>query len=323
MSSEDTFTNAIHFEGEDKARKLLVAWLEKYHESGENEGGLEIEVYHFVAGNMAEEEPFVFIDFDLALSSDQLARKIVAACIDYCDNIESGKVRFLCKVDGVKGKVIFPITVPEREDGDEVDEAPNAVGMTMQQMRHNEKLINVNVKAQEKATAMFEAATVMYKDMLQNALDRVKQLEGVHIDTIKTYEELNAQSHLRALEFRKLEKQEKRMDQVAGVLMQGAPHLFNKLLGGPLGMRAQVVNEGWTPLETMLMGFAGTLTKEHLDKIVSSGIFDQTQIMGLVQLLSALQEKHEAEEKKSTEAGAPPQAQSSNGSTNGAAQHKT
>lgn len=322
MSDEETFESAVYFEGVPEAIKKVAAWLEKFHDSPENEGGAEIEIYHFVGGGMSDEEPFETVEYDLRLSPDQLARKVVNKAVEYCDDFDSGKVRFQVRIEGAKGKIVFPITVPDRETDDELDEAPNARGQAMQQMRHNEKLVNVVVKSMDKTMQMFESAATMYKTMLQDRDNRVKELESQHLTTIKTYEELNSQAHLRALEFRKLEKQEKRMDQVAGILMQGAPHLFNKLLGGAGAPRDKVVSEDWTPLENILLGFANTIDADQLNKLVSAGIFRQDQIMGFMELMTALKEKHDAQE-AAAKAKSEAANGHANGQSNGASNHAT
>lgn len=310
--NEPTYQNAIFFEGEDEARKRVRTWLEKYANSAENEGDLQIEVYHHVAGD-EDPSPFDVIEFEYGAPPEALARKIVESATDYCDGVESGKARFRCEIDGVRGTCVFTITVPERGTGDEVDEAPNMKGLLMQDMRHKEALINANTKMVAQVSSMYERVASSWERMAEAHAKRVQELEKGQVETIRAFEDINSARHIRDLELKKLEKSERRMDQVAGILMQGAPALFNKFLGGPAGERNKIVAEGWTPLETQLMGFVATFNNEQLEKVAQSGIFTPDQLMGFMELARTLIEKKEAEDKAHAEKRAREE-----GSTNGA-----
>lgn len=298
MRGEDTYDNAIAFEGEEQAIQRVGAWLAKHYDSLENEGGQTIELYEY---DGEDGDPFEEFDFDLEEPVDAHARRVVSAAVEFCDGLEHGKARFKVKLSESRGSVTFTITVPERELDDEVSEGPHAKGFAMQQMRHNERLVKQNTVVMQSGMSMFERVAKLYEGMLEKSTNRIHQLEEGYTSTIKTFEELMSAKHVRDLEMRRLDNDERRKDQVAGTLMQMAPHLLGKFLGAPAsaleappGAMPGIPNR--TPIEMGLEGFLNTFTKEQLDQIMGSGLFRQEQVMALVQLASMIRERQEAEE---------------------------
>lgn len=314
--SEPTFQNAIFTEGIPEAEKRVRTYLEKYAGSAENEGDLQIEIYHHIAGE-EDPAPFDVIEFDPGLTVDQVSKRIVSSADDYCEGVEAGKARFRVEIDGVRGSCVFTLTVPERGMGDDdVDEAPNMKGLMMQKMRHQEALVGANTKLVSSVSAMYEGAARSWKELAQMYAKRVEELEKSHIETIKAYEDINSARHMRERELRKDDKAEKRMDQVAGILMQGAPALFNRVFGGGSGPeKGKIVHEALTPLENQLMAFMATFNREQLEKMASSGLFEPAQLMGFMEIA-----KHVIDLKEAMDAR---EAASRNGApTNGAQHHQ-
>lgn len=299
--SEETFDNAVYFEGEDEARTRITQYLSKHWDSDENEGGLFIEVYEF---RSEDEDPFHEEPFDLESSPDAIATRIVDAAREFCDGVESGKMRFKVKVPGIRGAVTFTLTIPERENLDEVDEAPNAKGFAMQQMRHNERIMKLNTVVVEKSMGVFERAVGMYQRMIDKKDERIEKLEAAHTETIRTFEELSSAKHARDLEVKRMENDERRKEQIAGTLMNFAPHILMKFLGPGAPPPSEVMgvaaaagaSAGKTAIEGALEGFLNTFSAEQLNKIVESGVFTQEQVMGLVQIATMVRDKQEAEE---------------------------
>lgn len=300
---EETFINARSYQGESVAVERVQKWIQTFQSRAEDDGSLEIEIIHLVVGAEDDDEPFDTVEVTVDKTPEQLAKHVVDLASDYCEGMDSGKVRFLVKVQGIRKKATFNLKIDSGGmTGDEVDEAPNTRGMIMQQMRHAEVLVESNTNMAAKAVQMFERAGHVYESICASQQKELQSLRSVHVETIKAYEDINSSRHIRDLELLKLQNSEKRMDQVAGLLMQGAPHLLNKFLGGAAGDgRPQVVKEGWTPLEQMLLGFIATFDKDQLDKVVGSGVFSPVQLMGFHQLLTSLFEKKEILEKEEAE----------------------
>lgn len=317
MMREDTYDNAIAIEGEDQAIQRVSAWLAKHYDSMENEGGQTIELYEY---DGEDGDPFEEFEFDLTESVDVHARRVVGAAVEFCDGLEHGKARFKVKLSESRGSVTFTITVPERELDDEVSEGPHAKGFAMQQMRHNERLVKQNTVVMQSGMAMFERVAKLYEGMLEKSTSRIHQLEEGYTSTIKTFEELMSAKHVRDLEMRRLENDERRKDQVAGTLMQMAPHLLGKFLGAPAGAMTSAPQPGTmpgipnrTPIEMSLEGFLNTFTPEQLEAIMQSGLFQQEQILALVQLATMIKERQEAEEEARKRASSSPEQSSAQG----------
>jgi len=302
--SEDVL-NAIHYEGEDEARQKLEKWLLKICDSQENEGGLEVEVFHYVPGEMRDADPIAVSPVDPELSHKDIASDVLKQCMEYCDDIETGKIRFQCKVQGIAGPCTFTITIPERDTGEDVDEGPTHKGIIMQQMRHNQFLLKSQVQVMNQAATMFQGAAAMLVKSNDDKDRRISELEQGYTSNLRVFEDLMSARHVRDLESKAMDNKERRYDAVAGILMQGAPLLLNKFLAGG---KAKVFDEKRTSIELMLEGFLETFKSDQLEKITSSGIFTPEQMMGFMQLANAIIERQQAEREATDSArnGTPP-----------------
>jgi len=275
-------------EGIDEARVKIRAFLKALSESIEVEGNLTIGI--FSAGSPgAGEDPIGEVEFDLTEPLEKTVQTILEGAARDAEGYVTGKAKFTLRVEGYGGRCTFTlkVTPPEGEDEDDINEMPNRKGLITQQMRHNEKLVRVNVTYSDK---MYN----MMMRLLHEKDDRIRQLEKTYMDAVKKTEELIDGRFVRDMEVRKIENQERRSDQVAQLLMQGLPALANKFLGGG----AKLVNEPRTPTENMLEGFLMSFDRNQLMKIAQSGLLSEIQLAGFMQIISTVQERHMAEEEK-------------------------
>ena len=176
-------------------------------------------------------------------------------------------------------------------------------------MRHQEKTMKVGLGGSDKVMAHMTR-------MLDTAHKRIAELEAQYMNNAKTYEELLSGKHMRDLDLRKLDNEERRKEQVAGILMQGVPLLLNKMLSGkPMGGGGggggggagggpapgmpdpgKPFTEEVTPLEHMLEGFLQTFTPEQLQDIMAKNVFTGPQMMMFVEIAKVVQARHEARE---------------------------
>jgi hypothetical protein len=293
--------DAIQFQGLDEARPKVLEFLKKVSESLETEGELKVTLSQAAKhGEMAVYETV----YSFEESLEEFVDELFDATMKDAEDIGRGKIKYSVTVKGVKGRVTFAIVIPEREgeDEDDLDEVPNKRGLISQQMRHTESLMKITVgfvKDNQKSLS----------DQLKEARARIQFLESRHVETAKQYEELISMRHLRDLEFKKLENGERRKDQVGHILMQLAPVVASKFLGG--GAKAAVEMGAKTPLEVMLEGFLSTFNQEQLGKLAQAGILSPIQMAGFMEIVGYILDRQAAEEeaRKAKAGQAPPQQQ--------------
>jgi hypothetical protein len=290
-----TYDNAVHYEGDLEAIKRVSVWLAKYWESPENEGGLPIQLFEY---DSDDEDPFHEIDFDLESTPDRLAKEVVDGAIEFCDGLESGKCRFKVKIPGIRSSITFTITVPEREMDDEISEGPHAKGITMQLMRHQERIMKQTTTMWDRGLAAFESMANHWQNMVMDKDKRIAELESVHTNTIRVFEEISSARHARDMEIRRLENEERRRDQVASTIMGLAPHLAGKLLGSDGAAFPTVPGGGMsrTPIEMALENMLNTFDMPQLQKLQESGILRDEQLVAFIQIAQMVRERQEAEE---------------------------
>lgn len=276
--------NGTIIEGVSEAAQKVKAFLAKYKDSTENEGTLVVELYQAAVG---QEEIVETFEYEQGESLDKLVDEILEAAVEDADGlVTGGKVKYTVKVEGLRGRVAFSLKVVAGEDEDieDVEDLPNKKGLITQQMRHNEKLMKTSMGIMEK-----------FGNILQKALhdkdQRIADLERVHLDGIKTFAELAQAKHVQDMEFRRLEREESRKDQAVGVLAQGAPMLMhmvaNRLGGAP--------PQGPSPLEQALTQFMNSISGEQIQALIASNIFNQGQLMGLLEMAKAIEEKQQGQ----------------------------
>jgi hypothetical protein len=278
--SREEIADADFVAGVEEAQEKVTRFIDKLGEA-EVEGDVTIILKQLGVGESA-----VIIDVTFTPGEDPVAvaDSLVDAAREEGD-VLGGVRKFEITVAGHKGRCVFSLQFKEKDD-DEIDEAPNGKGLVSQQMRHNEKLVKlvIGLTAETSKTS---------RQQLHEANERVKNLEKVHLEGIKTYAEILDAKQLRDLEMTKLLKSEERKDQVGGMLMQSIPAIANKFLGGK-------VVSGPTALENMLEGFFRTFTPEQLQETVQTGNLKMRpeQMMGLMEMLKSILQSKEKEPQK-------------------------
>jgi hypothetical protein len=295
---------SIVIEGVEEARGKVIEFVKKAADSLETEGELKVTLHQTAkSGDMDVYETVYAFDETI----DQLVDELLDKACDDAVEIGHGRIKYSVKVEGVKGRVTFGLKIPEREDSDEddIDEVPNKRGLISQQMRHNEILVKTAVGASKDTLDML-------RGLLRDANHRIAVLEKERMETFKSWEELLSMKQVRDLEFMKLQNSERRKDQVGHVLMQGLPILAAKLLGGGTKQAVEMMGAK-TPLEQMLEGFLMTFDQSQLQKIAQSDLFAPAQKAALMEIISYVIERQQAEEARNKG--------QTNGSANGAAPH--
>lgn len=301
MAISTTVGDALQFQGVDAARVKISEFLTKVSVSLETEGEMQVTLSQ--AAKHGEQAVYESVySFDEVMT--EFVEELVDACMKDAEDIGRGKIKYSLTVKGVKGRVTFALVIPEQEgeDEDDLDEVPNKRGLISQQMRHNEQFMKITVGFAKDNQAMLRAE-------LKDARARIAFLERGHVETIKQYEELISMRHVRDLEFKKLENGERRKDQVGHILMQLAPVVASKFMGG--GAKAAVEMGAKTPLECMLEGFLSTFDQAQLGKLAHAGILSPIQMAGFMEIVGYILERQAAEEEsrkaKNGEAAPPPQ----------------
>jgi len=275
--------DATIIEGINEASQKVKAFLLKYKDSTENEGTLVVELYQASVGQEDIVESFEFEQGD---SLDKLVGEILEAAQEDADGlVTGGKVKYTVKIEGLRGRVTFSLKIVagDDEDIDDIEDLPNKKGLITQQMRHNEKLMKTSMGIMEKFGNILQKA-ISDKDQ------RIADLEKVHLDGVKTFAEIANAKHAQDMEFRKLEREEGRKDQAIGALVQGAPMLMSmvasKMGGKPMGP---------TPLEMALTNFMNSIRGDQIQSLIASGIFEQGQLMSLLEMAKVVQSQQEAQ----------------------------
>lgn len=278
--------DALEFQGLPEARQKCIEFLTKVTESLEAEGEFKVTLSQAAKHGEIPVMTAVYA-FDSPLAD--FVEEIIDAVMKDAEDLGRGRFKYSITVQGLKGRATFAVVLPEREgeDDDDLDEAPNKRGLIGQQMRHTEALMKITV-----GFAKDNQKTLREEN--KELRNRIRELEAKYPETVKQYEELISMRHVRDLEYKKLENGERRKDQVGHILMQLAPVLGAKFLGG--GAKAAVEMGAKTPLEVMIEGFLTTFNQEQLMKLMNSGILSPVQMMGFKEIVGFILERQAAEE---------------------------
>lgn len=298
--------DARHFLGVEEAKGKVLGWLEKVASSLETEGELKVTLSQVAKAGSDDVGQEIY---DYATPLDKFVDDILDMACEDAKEIGRGKIKYSVEVAGIKGRICFAITVPEIDiDGDfeDLEELPNRKGLITQQMRHTEAIMKT-------AVSVFREMNDMTKSMMRDKDHRIEKLERGQVETIKAFEELISMRHVRDMEFKKIEKEQHRRDQVAHVIVQGLPLLASKFLGG--GTREAVENFGGrTPLESMLESLVMTFDQGQLMKLAQSDLLSPDQKANLMEMIKYVMERQQAEEaeakkREAAARGGPTQAQ--------------
>jgi hypothetical protein len=270
--------------GSEEAREKIERFVtEKIAENPEIEGDVHISLSQLGAGSTMSIQSWLFSQGD---DPSAMAAGIVDVAMEDGGAVGNGKTKYQVTIKGHTGRCAF--TLEYRPTGeDDLDEVPNAQGIVAQTLKHNEAL-------HKQMMQMVRLSTQDHREQRKDYLDEIKNLRGGQIETIQTLASLYDAKHAQAIETKKIEKAEARKDEVAGFLMQGIPHIVNKLVGGGREVIAPIT----TPLEQMLHGWLSTFTQEQLQNTVQTGQIQlrQEQMMGMLGIFQAVQEKAAAVE---------------------------
>ncbi len=240
---------------------------------------------------------------------NDLASEIVDAAVDDCEGLRAKVMKYNVRADGVSLRCVFTLKGDdgEEDDEDDTEDLPNKKGLLGLLMRHQQGTYKLSIGA---------SRHMIDRLMEQNdAKDKtILQLQTAAMENMKAVEELMSGRHIRDMELEKMHNKDRRMDQLAGTVMQGFPLLVSKFLGGGAGAAAMQSAPGArTSLEGLVEGFTKTLDSEQFQQILSSGLFRPEQVQGLIEIVKFVMEREEAEKKASEQANQP-------GHQNGASQ---
>jgi hypothetical protein len=243
---------------------------------------------------------------DLVKASQELAEEFVDAASEDVSNFLKGKHKYVVRCENVKARCVFTLVVNQTEDDDmdDIEESPNKKGLLSMFMRHQEKIMKVAVGSVKNVIDM-QHKTIKDKD------ERIKALETGQIETIRLTEELVSGKHMRDLELRKIDNKEKRMNEIAGMVIQGAPMLLQMVAESGKKAAASTNEEGvqvteqpvtqsvraepaGSEIESLVSTLLHSFTEEQLLKIQSSGLFSPEQLLTLIQLAREVEAKKKA-----------------------------
>lgn len=307
---EDDFDAAVSCEGQEEAKTRLRDWLKVIAKSIEIEGDVPLELWN--VGHGAEDAIYT-TEWDITEPVDDIIEEIMNEAENDAMSVGRGQVRFKVIVEGRKkmGRAAFTLRIPNNNDIDtddieDIEELATRKGLMTQLMRHQEKTMKVGLGATDKVLTHLNR-------LLEAAHARIRELEGGFLNNAKTYEELLSGKHARDLELRKLDNDERRKEQVVGVLLQGMPILINKMLMGkspattapPPGAvpePGKPFDEAVSPLEQMIESFLQTFTATQLQDIMAKNVFTPEQLMLFMEIAKTIQARQEARAAKQTAA---------------------
>lgn len=302
-----TVRDAVTCEGGVEARTKVHDFLKKVENGLETQG--ELKVLLCQAAKMGEQDVDEQI-YDFSVPLEEFVNDLVSSAESDAMDIGKGRVKYSVRVVGKQARCTFALSVPEREDEDveDLDELPQKRGLISQQMRHNEAFAKIVVgQAREGSDVL--------REIIRDLRAENTTLKRREAETIKTLEELRSMQFARDLEVMKLHKAEQRKDEVAKILMAGAPILLTKLLGGGAPTVSAALGSGgggggeqssgaspatggpvqWTELELMLRGFIQTFNEQQLMQIAQSGLLSPVQFAAFRDILICVLQKDEAE----------------------------
>lgn len=303
VSMQNNAADTQTIEGAEEATQKVLKFVKAVVANPEMEGTIEFELLQHGAGQ--EEDDAVWsAEYAPGDEVNQLVKEVVEAAVEDASGYPNGVLKYVFKAVGVKARVIFSLKVNSTEDEDieDIDDLPNKRGLISQLMRHQEKIMRIAVGSTQKVIKTLETQN-------QKKDERIDQLESNQINTIKMIEDLVSGRHVRDLELRKLEREEKHKDQAIGMLMTAMPMLANKLMGGAQGA-ANVQGSGGpiagaSPIETMVEGLMSSMTSEQFNNLVKSGLFSPDQMMLLAEIARTIQAKQDAAAGGQSASGSP------------------
>lgn len=287
-------------EGQGEAKDKVLRFIKNIIETVESEED-EFTFNLYKHGRGGEGDDPVFSSEIPCKGGDigELTDDIIEAAIEDASEFYKGSHKYVVKADNVRARCVFTLKVNPKddEDIDDIEEAPSKKGLMSQLMRHQEKIIKVAMGSVQRVIDT-QARALRDKD------ERINTLESKQVETIRMTEELVSGKHARDIELRRIEKKEKRMDEVLGMAVQGAPMLLQMVAAS--GQKSSPAEEPpppemnsakESPLENLVDSIIGSFTLEQFQNIAKSGLFQPEQVMMLMELAKYVNAKEEAKDK--------------------------
>ena len=293
---EDETEDALAVEGVDDAAQAVAKFLTTLRKSTEADGDITLVLSQTGKGlkEVVHEMPL-----DFRTEIEEQVTELVDHAVEDCLGMRAKSMRYVVTAKDeddapLKGRAAFTLKCPDTSDEDDledIEDLPNRKGLMGMLMRHQQSVMKMAVGG-SKHTHELLMSMVREKDQ------RIKILENAQVNNLKAFEELISGRHARDIELRRMENAERRKDQVASVLMQSAPILVGKVLGGGAGAAEMAQAPGGrTQLELMLEGFLGSISQEQFGKLMELGIFEPHQTMTLMEIIRFVMDRQEAEKK--------------------------
>ncbi len=300
MSLLDETEDAQSFEGLEEAEDKILRFVKNILESVELEGDEYVFSVFKTGRGSDEEDPVASYEASREDKPAEITKELLEATLEDVSDYHKGTHRYVVRCEDVKARCTFSIKVNDKsdEDMDDVEEPPNKKGLLAQMMRHTEAFMKVSVGSAAK-TIEQQSKMLAAKD------ERIRALEESQVQTIRLTEDLMSGRHARDIELKKLEKKEKRMDEIAGTVMQAAPVLLSIVSGKGMPVPQMTGGQpaGDMQLEALVEGLMGSFTSEQFQAIASSGMFTPTQIMTLVEIAKRVQAKEQTSDAHSPQNG--------------------
>jgi len=263
----------------DDLREKLVAFLAKEFARKEHRQCIRLELSHAQIGYRGD----VLRTWDRAESPDlfelknieELASEIVKLARDEADNFPT-RQRFVLRTEqylaGGRAKHTFMME-PEYSGDDEtqaivgasgeVSAAPTVANVLAMQMRHNERMMQMNAQT-------FQGSLQAALRQNQMLVDENMQLRKERAEMMKELEESRSNKDERELAALAQVASDNRKDKAVGKLLQLAPVVAAKLAGGKDGLPGAP-----TPLSILVSELGKSLSTEQIQRIASALTMEQ------------------------------------------------
>jgi hypothetical protein len=281
-------------------RPRIVAWIKGHDQHWDpTHGSIEIQTSISEGGEPAERvfvldytpwNPKLAPETSIERSAESLANEIVEAAEEHA-NERREVTRYVCTGDkdySPKG-IVFTVhpSSASQIDPDGIVEGASERGMQQQHMR----LLEASYKL------TLGNAEIQLENLRRIIQEQRKEIQDLYHDrreSMKLYEELLSERHVRDMQIRQIENEEKRMSDVRDMIAPLAPLVANKLLGATI-----LKSKEYPPLEMARQLFA-TMNEEQMKSwLATLHPSQQAVALELMKLFyKEHQEKMEAEKAK-------------------------
>jgi len=275
---DDEPDDATTVEGEPEATAIILKFLTRLAQSQEREGNVEVEISQWGSGGSAE--PIYNVDMALGDNVDEICEQFMTEVVDDAMEMPPGWVRYRIRAEG-HGSATIKLKVVQ-SDPDDIDDAgdlPNRKGLLTATMRHQHQTLRTILPQHDKLYSRYEK-------QLEAKDKRIAELESQQMANIKAYEEMVSGRHVREMELRKIEREEKQAEMITGALMGAVPMVAAKLFD--LQMPAAMTG-GDGQIDAVVGGLLDSLSPEQF--AVLQKVFTPQQLQALAGLAQYVQQK--------------------------------